>query len=106
MVASLIYLDSIPVPVEDVVGRTVQNQPYSDLEVVLVVPSLGRINVLNEIGACIWSLSDGTRTVKEIAEAICVDYDIDLATAEADTMRFLEELLKRNVIHLADKPVG
>jgi len=105
MVTPLIGLDSIPVPVEDVVGRTVQNQPDSGMEAVLVVPSLGRINVLNEIGACIWSLSDGTRTVKEIAEAICVAYDIDLATAEADTKIFLEELLKRNVIRLADNPV-
>jgi len=106
MVTSLIYFDSIPVPVKDVVGKTVQNQPDTGLYAVLVVLSLGRTNVLNEIGAYIWSLSDRTRAVKEIAEAICVESDIDLATAEANTKRFLEELLRRDVIRLADKPVG
>lgn len=103
---ALITLDSIPVPVEDVLGRTIQSQPNNRLEAVLVVPSRGRINVLNEIGACIWSLADGQRTVREIAAAICVDYDVDQATAEQDTTKFLEALLERGVIRLSENQAG
>jgi hypothetical protein len=106
MVTSLIYFDSIPIPVKDVVGKTVQNQPDSGLYAVMVVLSLRWTNVLNELGACIWFLSDRRDAVKEIAEAICVDSDINLATAEANITRYLEELLRRYVIRLADKPVG
>ena len=91
---------------DDVLGRTVQNQPDNRLEAVLVLPSRGRINVLNEIGARIWTLADGTRTVQELAAAICVDYDIDHATAEKDTLEFLEVLLDRGVIRLSENPVG
>lgn len=91
---------------DDVLGRTIQNRPDNRLEAVLVLPSRGRINVLNEIGARIWSLTDGTRTVQEVAAAICVDYDIDQATAEKDTLDFLEALLDRGVIRLSENPVG
>jgi hypothetical protein len=102
----MITLDSIPVPTDDVVGRTVHNQPDDRLEAVLVLPSRGKINVLNELGARIWSLADGTRTVKEVAAAICEAYDIDQATAEKDILQFLEILLDRGVIQIAKKPVG
>jgi hypothetical protein len=101
----VIDLESIPVPVDDVVGRTVHNRPDDRLEAVLVLPTRGRINVLNEIGARIWSLADGTRSVKEVAAAICEAYDIDLETAEKDTLEFLEILLDRGVIQLSDNPV-
>ena len=103
---ALITLDSIPIPVDDVVGRTVQNPPDNQMEAVLVLPSRGRINVLNEIGARIWSLADGTRPVKEIASAICDDYDIDQPTAEKDTLEFLEVLLDRGVIRLSENLGG
>ena len=102
----MIGLDTFPVPAEDVVGRIIQNQPDDSLEAVLVLPSRGRINVLNEIGAHIWSLVDGTRTVMEIAEVICLDYDVDLVTAQNDTTEFLRELLERGAIKLSKKPVG
>jgi hypothetical protein len=102
----LITLNSIPVPTDDVVGRTVHNQPDDRLEAVLVLPSRGKINVLNELGARIWSLADGTRTVKEVAAAICEAYDIDQATAEKDILQFLEILLDRGVIQIAENPVG
>lgn len=100
----MIGLDSTPVPTDDVLGRTVRNQPDDRLEAVLVLPSRGRINVLNEIGARIWSLADGTRTVKEVATAICAEYDIDQATAEKDTLEFLEMLFDRGVIRITENP--
>ena len=106
MARLLITLDSIPIPVDDVVGRTIESQPDKRLEAVLVLPSRGRINVLNEIGARIWSLADGTRTVKEVAAAVCSDYEIDQATAEKDALEFLEILLDRGVIRLSENPVG
>jgi hypothetical protein len=98
----LITLKSIPVPTENVVGRTVHNQPEDRLEAVLVLPTRGRINVLNEVGARIWSLADGIRTVKEITAAICEAYDIDQATAQKDTLQFLELLLERGVIQISE----
>jgi hypothetical protein len=91
---------------DNVLGRTVQNQPDNRVEAVLVSPERGRVNVLNEIGARIWSLADGTRTVKGIATAICADYDIDQATAEKDTLEFLELLLDRGVIRISENPTG
>jgi hypothetical protein len=101
----LITLDNIPVPTDEVVGRTVHSQAEDRLEAVLVLPSRGKINVLNELGARIWTLADGKHTVKEIAAAICLAYEIDQSTAEQDTLQFLELLLERGVIRIAENPI-
>ena len=92
-------------PTDEVVGRTVHSQAEDRLEAVLVLPSRGKINVLNELGTRIWTLADGEHTVKEIVAAICMTYEIDQSTAEQDTLQFLELLLERGVIRIAENPI-
>lgn len=90
----MLTLDTYPVPSPDVVGRIV------DDEAVLVLPDRGEVKVLNEIGARIWTLADGTRTVRDIAAAICAEYDVDATRAEADTLAFVGELAERGIVSL------
>jgi len=87
-----ISLDIIPVPTPNVVGRIVSD------EAVLVLPDKGTVKVLNEVGARIWSLVDGTRNAGEIASLIFAEYNIDLASAQEDTLVFLDDLADRDVI--------
>ena len=53
----------------------------------------GMIN-LNETGAFLWEFFTSEHTVEEGVEALCGEYDVDVAIAEADVMRFVETLLK------------
>lgn len=91
-------LDNYVVPNSNVIGCV------ADEEAVLILPEQGKVQVLNEVGARIWSLADGTRTVREIAAAICAEYDVNPAQAEADTLAFVTELAERGIVSLAEKP--
>jgi hypothetical protein len=85
-------LDSVPCRVEGVMGRVV------DGEAVLVLPMKGKVKVLNEVGAFIWSKVDGVNTVRAISNSVCAEYDVDQSEAEKDTLTFLTDLEERDVI--------
>ncbi len=95
----MVSLDSYPVPNAGVVGRIV------DGEAVLVLSEQGQVKVLNEVGARIWTLADGTRTLRDIVAAICAEYDVDLDQAEADVCDFVVELAEREVVSFSAEPV-
>jgi hypothetical protein len=70
-------------------------------EAVLLLPTKGEVKVLNEVGARIWQLADGTRTIAEIAAVISTEYAVQPAQAEADTLAFVAELAERGIVTLA-----
>ncbi len=85
-------LDSYPAPAEHVRGRRLEH------EAVVVLPEKGQVKVLNEVGAQIWALADGSRSVREIIAAVCREYDVPSAMAEVDTLKFLAELQQKGLI--------
>ena len=89
-------LDQIIEPAEGVVGHVVED------EAVIVLPGKGKVKVLNEVGAFIWSQVDGYRTVAEIVKSVCEEFDVDQPQAEADTIAFLADLQERGVISVVE----
>jgi hypothetical protein len=85
-------LNSYPKPAEHARGRQLEN------EAVVVLPDKGEVKVLNEVGAQIWALADGSRSVGDIIAALCQTYDVPRAVAEADTFTFLAELQQKGLI--------
>ena len=69
-----------------------------DGEAVLVDPKKGMVRVLNPAGARIWEMIDGRRTVAELAADIAAEYGIEASRAEADTITFCEDLVRRGVL--------
>ena len=69
-----------------------------DGEAVLVDPKKGMVRVLNPAGARIWEMIDGRRTVADLAADIAAEYGIEVARAEADTIAFCEDLVRRGVL--------
>lgn len=88
----MLDLKQIPVPNPKVIHQVVGD------EMVLVLPERGKVNVLNEAGARIWSLCDGFRSAGEIAEIVTQEYEIGSELAESDTLVFLNELADREII--------
>ena len=99
-------LDMYPIPGSDVIGSIVKGRGAQQSEAVLVLPGKGQVKVLNDVGARIWSLADGTRTVREIAAQLTAEYQVDPATAETDTLDFLADLVQREIVTLAAEPRG
>ena len=92
----MITLNSIPIPNPEVVDRVMDN------EAVLVHPARGKVKVLNEVGAVIWTAIDGSRSAREIAEAVFEQYSVEIGEAEKDTLAFLNTLLAKELIFKAE----
>jgi hypothetical protein len=87
-----IDINAIPRPNPDIIGRVV------DHEAVLVMPKQGKVKVLNEVGASIWELVDGQRSILQITEEICMQFEIDHSRAQADALIFFADLLERDMV--------
>jgi hypothetical protein len=56
------------------------------------------LHALNDVGARIWELVDGERSVAAIAETIESEYEVDRAEAQADVVAFLQELAGKGLV--------
>ena len=56
------------------------------------IADMNSVFTLNETGAFIWELIDGKRDVDEIVCELTKEYDIDITSAEADVMAFIEKM--------------
>ena len=88
----MLTLDSCPVPKASVQGRRLEK------EAVLVYPDTGDVIVINDVGAEIWSLADGRRTVRDIVAAVRAKCAMTSAEAEADALAFIADLQAKRVL--------
>jgi pyrroloquinoline quinone biosynthesis protein D len=72
--------------------------------VVLLVPETGEYFTLEEVGARIWDLADGTRSVAQIADTLADEYDAPRATIETDAIDFVRELAGARLLVDATAP--
>ena len=72
----------------------------SDGELVVVLPEKGKFVVLNATGARVLELSDGTRTLREIADTLAAEFGADQAQVEGDVLRFAQALVDRGALHI------
>ena len=87
-----------PYPAPGMVGRIVGD------EAVIVLPGQGQVKVLNEVGARIWELADGSRTMQQIAREICQEFDVDETQAETDVNSFVGILVQKGILLLSEQP--
>lgn len=90
----MLDITSIPMRNPDIIGR------LADDEAVLVMPQKGQVKVINEVGAVIWELIDGKRDVGQIVEQVCSQFEVDRVSAEMDTLGFISELIKREIVFI------
>jgi len=75
-----------------------------DTEALVVDVKAGLLYPLNSVGARIWQLSDGQRSVDEIVQCLAAEFDADENTIRHDAADFLRELRQRGLISLEDRP--
>ena len=69
-----------------------------DGEALIVNADRGEIVVLNQAGAFIWPLLDGTNDLATITNRVCEHFEIDELTARADVESFLDSLDARDAL--------
>jgi coenzyme PQQ biosynthesis protein PqqD len=69
-----------------------------DGETVLLNLDSGMYFALNEVGARIWELCDGTRTVAEIVTSICEEYAAPEEVIRADVNELLSALSAEQLV--------
>jgi Coenzyme PQQ synthesis protein D (PqqD) len=58
----------------------------------------GQYYSLNEIGARIWELCDGTRSVGQVVSILCSEYESPAETVHSDALELLEELVLEGML--------
>jgi hypothetical protein len=61
-------------------------------EAILISAEDSMLHSLDEVGTRIWELADGSNTIKDIAQRIFDEYEIDLETAQNDVVEFVANL--------------
>jgi len=75
-----------------------------DGEAVLLSPAAGSSYNLNQVGTLIWKLLDGKHCVKDLAEAICQEYEVEFEQALQDVENLLVELRNNNLLNELPAP--
>jgi hypothetical protein len=84
--------ESRPIRSEQVLAQT------SGDTVVLLHPDSGEYYTLDEVGARVWELCDGTRSTAELVEVLCREYDAPAETIRADVLELLAELVDEKLV--------
>jgi hypothetical protein len=83
---------------ESIVTRKTGNE-YVLVPVTNNIADMTSVYTLNDTGAFIWEHIDGKSSVGEIIKALTAEYDIDISSAEADVLSFIENMSKYLIIH-------
>jgi hypothetical protein len=67
-------------------------------EAVVISPAENMVRMFNPIGSRIWELSDGSRTIDDIALLLSQEFDVTLEHAHQSTADFIDELAAKGLI--------
>lgn len=97
-ITDLITLDSVYALSEDIVARKIEGE----LIIVPLTSGIGdmeeEIYTLNETGKAIWEKLDSQKSLREVIEALKVEFKGDPQEIEGDVLGLMGELLKRRMV--------
>ncbi len=69
-----------------------------DGEAVVITPVDSTMHSLNDTGTRIWEAIDGQRSLKEVAQVLAAEFEVDRDRAQKDTLWFVECLAKKGLV--------
>lgn len=58
---------------------------------------------LDEVASFLWRQLDGRRSIAEVTDAVCAQYEVDRDTALADVTEFVRDLIAANFLRLVEE---
>ena len=90
----MIASDTIPVSNDTFTVREIGE------EIIFLNEKGDMLHTLNEVGSFVWKSIDGTRSVGDILELMCGEYDVSRDKAEKDLITFLNELTGKKIVYI------
>lgn len=103
---SVLTLDVICVPSEDVVAREIEGEVIIVPLTAAVADADGQVDALytlNETGQAIWQKLDGARPLGAVVDALADEFDAPHAELEADALGFAGEMVRRGILVITSK---
>ncbi len=69
-----------------------------DGEAVIITPADSTMHTLNDVGTRIWELIGKASSLRQVAESLCSEFDVEKERAEKDTLWFAECLAKKGLV--------
>lgn len=69
----------------------------------MVLPGRAEVKVLNPVGTRVFALLDGSRTIEEIVQVVCDEFEVSAEEAMSGVVAFVDELGRHGM--LADPSV-
>ena len=74
---------------------------------VVIMSADSHLFTLNEVASAIWNAADGVTPLSQIVEnVICVEFDIDRNTAQADAEQLVADLSQQGVLLVSQEPIS
>ncbi len=73
-------------------------------EMVILSADDSSLFVLNETGTAIWEAADGRTPMRAIADALCLDFEVERDQAERDVETFVQALAAAGVVTICEEP--
>jgi hypothetical protein len=85
-----------------------QSQVSAKLEGEQVILSLedGIYYGLNPVGACVWALIQEPKTVREIADTLLAEFEVQPDQCIRELVELLEELKSKSLVEVKHEPIG
>lgn len=74
-------------------------------EAVILAPASTTFHLLNGSGSELWSLLDRPRSVGELTDYLCAEFDIDPPAAANDVRVFVEQLATEGLVVVSEQPL-
>lgn len=87
-------INSRPVKIKEIVYASMQP------DIVFLNLDNGYYYSTNEIGAAIWELCDGKKTIENIVSDICNNYDTPSAEVKFDVEQLINDMLKEGLLKI------
>lgn len=85
-------LSAVPVPAA---GMTVKQ---IGTETIILTESGEQLHTLDQTGTYVWSEIDGKKSLGQILDGICDEYDVSRERAQADLIEFIGALEEKQII--------
>jgi hypothetical protein len=74
--------------------------PFQEIQgqAVVVVPARRELHEFDEVGTFLWAQLARERSVPDLVEALCGEFEVEAETATADVREFLKELEGKGLV--------
>lgn len=94
----MIQKDQYPVKDEDVLYTSMGE------DAVLLHVKRGDYYSLNKVGARLWVLADGTKSIVDLAALLTEEFEISQEQAESDIIELIEQFTQEGLVKVVDTP--